>query len=307
MEFEQLVHFLAVAEHGSFTRAAKEVALSQPALSRSIAKLEDELGQPVFERQSRKVVLTDAGRLLRPRARQVIDIVARTKAEITDDGKTGTLRVGAIPTIAPYLIPEILEAFSQVAPEAKIEVTEDVTDALLPACSNGAVDVALLALPLEARYLEVEPLFEDELLLVVPPHHAFATQDVVRLEDLRAHPFVLLNEAHCLSDNVVHSCRSQSVDPISIERTNQLAMVLELVALGHGVSLIPAMAGRIDESPRRVYRRLASSPSRTIALVWNRYRFRTKLLERLLEVIRDMGTRRSSTQSSNASPATRPR
>jgi len=100
MELEQLVHFLAVAEHGSFTRAAKEVALSQPALSRSIAKLEDELGQPVFERQSRQVVLTDAGRLLRPRARQVIDIVTRTKAEITD-GRTGTLRIGAIPTIAP--------------------------------------------------------------------------------------------------------------------------------------------------------------------------------------------------------------
>ena len=113
MEFHQLRYFLQVAERGNFTRAAEDLMVSQPALSRSIQKLEEELGQPLFERQTRSLALTDSGKLLQVRARQILALIEHTKAEITDDGQTGRLRVAAIPTIAPYFLPKVLQAFGR--------------------------------------------------------------------------------------------------------------------------------------------------------------------------------------------------
>ena len=116
MEIDQLRYFLKIAERGSFTRAGEDLQISQPALSRSIQKLEEELGQPVFERKTRSVSLTDAGTLLQARAQQVLSILEDTRAEITDDGESGRVRVGAIPTVAPYFLPEILKRFAAAFP-----------------------------------------------------------------------------------------------------------------------------------------------------------------------------------------------
>ena len=162
MDIEQLRYFLKVAEHGNFTRAAEQIGISQPALSRSIARLEQELEQPVFERQTRGLKLTEAGVLLQGRAQQIVTLVEDTRAEITDDGVSGRVRVAAIPTIAPYFLPDVLRQFSDKFPAAVVSVQEDTTDHLLKAVSDGAVDVAVLALPLEARYLDIVELLEEE-------------------------------------------------------------------------------------------------------------------------------------------------
>ena len=285
MELDQLRYFLRVAERGSFTRAAEDLMISQPALSRSIQKLEEELGQPVFERKSRSVSLTDAGMLLQARAQQVLSILEETKAEITDDGRTGRIRVGAIPTIAPYFLPEILGRFSAAFPKAALVVQENTTDPLLKSCKEGELDLAIVALPIPAKYLEVEELFEEELLLVLPPDHPLADKSKIRLGDVEPFPFVLLDEAHCLSDNIVSLCRQRSFQPVVVERTSQLTMVLELVSLSHGVSMIPAMARRRDQSDRRVYRSLSGPrPTRTIAVVWNPYRFRKSITEKFSRI-----------------------
>ncbi len=286
MELDQLRYFLKVAERGSFTRAAGELLISQPALSRSIQKLEEELGQPVFERKTRSVSLTDAGTLLQARAQQVLSILEHTKAEITDDGKSGQIRVGAIPTIAPYYLPEILRRFAGAFPKATIIVQENTTDALLKNCTQGEIDLAIVALPIPAKYLEVEVLFEEELLLVLPPDHPLAGQSRIRLSDVEPFPFVLLDEAHCLTENIVSFCRQRSFQPVAVERTSQLTMVQELVSLSHGVSMIPAMAQRRDQSNRRVYRSLSNpKPMRTIAVVWNPYRFESRLLKAFREYL----------------------
>lgn len=280
MDVEQLRYFLKVAERGNFTRAAEEVGISQPALSRSIARLEQELGQPVFERQTRGLALTEAGQLLQGRAQQIVTLIEDTKSEITDDGVSGRVRVAAIPTIAPYFLPDILRHFSDEFPEAFLSVQEDTTDHLLKSVNDGIVDVAILALPLEARYLDIEELFEEELLLVVAPDHPLATRKQVRLADIEPHPFVLLGEAHCLSDNIVTFCRQKSFHPVTVERTSQLATVQELVSLRHGVSMIPEMARRRDNSPDRVYRSLnGTRPSRRIVAVTNPYRFQSRLVQ----------------------------
>jgi LysR family transcriptional regulator, hydrogen peroxide-inducible genes activator len=287
MELDQLRYFLAIADLANFTRAAEELGISQSALSRSILKLEEELGQPVFERKTRSVTLTDVGTLLQARVQQVLTILEDTKAEITDDGQSGRVRIGAIPTIAPYFVPEVLRRFSKEFPKATLLVQENTTDALLKSCKQGEIDLAILALPVPARYLEVEELFEEELLLVLPPGHPLVEKEKIGLKDVEPYPFVLLDEAHCLSDNIVTFCRQRSFQPVAVERTSQLAMVQELVSLSHGVSMIPAMARQLDQSPRRVYRSFAGrKPTRTIAVAWNPYRFQSRLLKAFRQCLR---------------------
>ncbi len=280
MEIDQLRYFLRVAEMGNFTRAAEDLGLSQPALSRSIQRLEEELGQPVLERQTKSLALTDAGVLLQSRARQILSILEDTKAEITDDGQSGRIRIGAIPTIAPYFLPDLLRKFSNEFPKASLIVQEDVTDNLIKRCTQGEIDLAIVALPIPAKYLEVEELFSEELLLVVPPEHALAEQEAIRLDDVEPYPFVLLDETHCLSDNIVSFCRNRSFNPVAVERTSQLAMVQELVSLSHGISMIPKMAQVVDHSDRRVYRSFSGrKPTRKIAMAWNPYRFQSRLID----------------------------
>jgi LysR family hydrogen peroxide-inducible transcriptional activator len=287
MELDQLRYFLQVARRGSYTRAAEDLMISQPALSRSIQKLEEELGQPVFERKTRSVSLTDAGTLLQGRAQQVLSILEDTKAEITDDGVSGRLRIGAIPTIAPYLLPEVLGRFAAAFPRASLIVQENTTDHLLKSCTQGEIDLAIVALPIPVKYLEVEELFEEELLLVLPPNHPLADKPKIRLGDVEPFPFVLLDEAHCLSDSIVSFCRQRSFQPVVMERTSQLAMVQELVSLSHGVSMIPEMARCRDQSDRRVYRSLSRPrPTRKIAVAWNPYRFQSRLQKTFREHLR---------------------
>ena len=280
MEIDQLRYFLGAAERDSFTRAAEALNISQPALSRSIQKLEDELGQPVFERKTRSIVLTEAGTLLQSRAQQILSLIEDTKAEITDDGESGRIRIGAIPTVAPYFLPQVLKQFSESFPAANLIVQENTTDQLLKSCTQGEIDLAILALPVPVKYLEVEELFEEELLLVLPLEHSLVKKKAINLADIAALPFVLLDEAHCLSDNIISFCRQKSVQPVSVGRTSQLTMVQELVSLSHGISMIPQMARQRDQSDRRVYRSLSGSqPTRTLAIVWNPYRFQSKLIQ----------------------------
>ena len=231
MELEQLRHFLKIAEFNNFTRAADAVGLSQSALSRSIARLEEELGQPVFERQTRHLAITEAGQLLLGRAQQILSLVDDTRAEIGDDGLTGRVRVAAIPTVAPFFLPALLKQFRAQSPQASVIVQEDTTDNLLKKVSDGEIDVAIMARPVEAKYLEIEDLFEEELLLVMAADHPLRNKKQIRITDIESLPFILLGEAHCLTDNVLSFCRQKAFHPLAVERTSQLATVQELVSL----------------------------------------------------------------------------
>ncbi|MBB3204559.1 LysR family hydrogen peroxide-inducible transcriptional activator [Rhodopirellula rubra] len=286
MDMDQLMYFQGVAETCNFTHAAERLNLSQSALSRAIQRLEDEVGQPLFERKPRSVELTDAGLIFQSRAEQILLIVEDMKAEISDDGQTGRLRIGAIPTIAPYFLPDLLRQFADQYPKANLVVQEDTTDNLVRRCKQGELDVAIVALPIPAKYVEIDNLFEEELFLVLPPEHPLTQKKQIRLSDIQHEPFVLLNEAHCLSDNIVSFCRQRSVHPLAVERANQLAMVQELVALSHGISLIPEMAKKLDKTERRVYRSLSGvKPKRTVVAIWNPYRFQSQLLIHFREAI----------------------
>lgn len=280
MELDQLRHLLKLAEHGNFTRAAEDLELTQPAISRSISRLEEELGQPLFERHSREVVPTDAGKLAMTMARRILGLVDDLKAQISDDGATGRVRIGAIPTIAPYFLPGLIKRFRDLYPLAHVSVFEETTDKIVQKLADGEIDVAVLARPLNVKHLEFEDLFDEELLLVVSADSDLGGEPSIDLERIESLPFVLLGEAHCLTDNILHFCRHNAFNPVALERTSQIATVQELVALGHGISLVPEMARRMDTSDRRIYRRLEGpTPSRRIVMAWNPYRFRSRLVE----------------------------
>jgi LysR family hydrogen peroxide-inducible transcriptional activator len=288
MEMQQLRYFAKAAELGNFSRAAEACFVSQPSLSQQIIKLEQELGQPLFERLGRKVRLTDAGVLLKERVDQVLALLDDAKARITDDPDSGKLALSAIPSIAPYCLPGVLEAFRREAPQVQLEVSEDVTQTALRRLSAGEIDLAILALPIQGANLHIEPLFSEELLLVMPAGHALAQRPRVTLNDLQDEPFVLLNDAHCLTHNTLSFCQQKQFQPLVTSRISQLTTLQELVALGQGVSLIPQMAQRLDHSPARVYRSLSGErPTRTIALVWHKYRFQSCVFRRFVKWLRE--------------------
>ncbi len=278
-DFHQLSHFIAVAKAGNFTQAAVEIGISQPALSRSVQKLENKIGEPLFERRPRGVKLTELGSFFLVRANQIRDLVDDTFKEVTEAGNRGLVRLAVIPTIAPYLLPTVLKKFSRRHPEIRIHVQEDTTQNIVRLCKDGDIDLAIVALPIHEKYLEVESLYEDELILVMPKGHSLEQKKKIRLSDIEEFPFITLGEQHCLSDNIADFCKRQSIAPVMIERTNQLTTIQELVALHHGISIIPAMAEQLDKSQRRVYRKFAGEkPTRTIALLQNPYRYKHRFV-----------------------------
>src|SRR5262245_57100967 len=165
MELHQLRYFVAVAQAGNFSRAAERCHVSQPPLSQQVLKLERRLGQPLFRRLGRRAVLTDAGRMLLDRAMSILADVddAERRLRAGDQAGTGRLAIGAIPTIAPYLLPPILRAFVRRCPRVELIVREDVTDRLVTAVVEGELDLALVALPVADDHLQAEPLFAEPL------------------------------------------------------------------------------------------------------------------------------------------------
>jgi LysR family hydrogen peroxide-inducible transcriptional activator len=292
LEFQQLNYFLAVARAENFTRAAEELGVSQSSLSRAIQKLEQQIGEPLFDRKPRSVTLTEIGELLSDRAKKIVALVEDTFTELSESAASGRIRLAVIPTIAPFFLPAALSEFAQAYPNVSVVVQEDTTQNILKLCSRGEIDLAILALPITAKYLDVETLFEEELVLVMPNGHKLEQKKRILLADVQEFPFVMLDQAHCLSDNIASFCLRESIEPISVERTSQLATVQELVSLKHGISMVPKMAQRLDQSDRRVYRSFAGKkPTRTIALLSNPYRYQSRWVKAMMQHLKGIGKR----------------
>ena len=289
MELHQLRYFVAVADLKSFTRAAERCYVAQPSLSQQIIKLEAELGKPLFERLGRTVRLTDAGRALYHQALSILASVDAAKLRVQDatDELCGTVTVGAIPTVAPFLLPAVLQAFRKQFPKANIVLHEDYTDGTVAGCLSGDLDLGVLALPILDSQLQVEPLFEEELLLVTSKRHRLAKAKRVTFEDLNGEPFILLNDMHCLGRQIVSFCSDESCSPAIACRSAELLTVQQLVATGFGITLLPEMAAKLDRDHRRVYRRFSgTAPTRTIGLVWHKHRYQRPLVRELMALLK---------------------
>jgi LysR family hydrogen peroxide-inducible transcriptional activator len=290
MELHQLRYFVAVAQTGNFSRAAERCHVSQPSLSQQILKLERHLRQPLLNRLGRRAVLTDAGRLLLDSARAILAAVDDTERQLRegDCAQGGHLTVGAIPTIAPYLLPPTLEGFAQRYPSVELIVQEDVTRNLVAAVVEGEVDLAVVALPIEGDCLQVEELLTEPLFAALARGHRLARSRHLTIQDLAEERFILLNEVHCLGEQVLSFCRQHDCQPKIACRSAQIATVQALIALGHGVSLLPDMARRADLGHQLVYRTLANvEPRRTLGVIWHRHHYHSPMAKRFLTGLHD--------------------
>jgi LysR family hydrogen peroxide-inducible transcriptional activator len=305
MELHQLRYFVAVAEAGNFGRAAARCRVSQPSLSQQIIKLEARLGRKLFDRLGRRTALTDAGAALLPRAKAILADVVEAEREIVGelDADRGKLAIGAIPTIAPYLLPGVIRGFLLKNPKAELTVREDVTDRLIEALADAELDLALMSLPLDDPRIAYEELMVEPLVVVAPLDDPIARSKTVDLRDLEDRPAVVLHELHCLSGQVQSFCQAHHVNLRIVCRTTQLTTVQSLVALGLGVSIVPEMTAIADESGRRVYRPIARGRARrSIIVAWHPGRHRPRLAERFLEQLRDE-CQRTSGERTKLSPA----
>lgn len=246
MELQQLRYFCAIAETGSFSRAAQHTHVSQPSLSQQIRKLEDELGARLFDRLGRSVRLTELGRTFLPRARAVLRELESARSDVVERKASisGPVCVGVIPTIAPYFLPPMLAAFSRKCPQAQVTVVEEITPLLLEKLRAGSMDVAIVALPLQGRAHEFEsfPLMTEKLYAVLPKEHGMAGRRSIPLGELEGEPFLLLRDGHCFRETAVAACKRARVSPNIVFESGQFSSILSMVSAGLGVSIVPTMA-----------------------------------------------------------------
>jgi LysR family hydrogen peroxide-inducible transcriptional activator len=250
MELHQLRYFCAVAEAGSFSRAAEQSHVSQPSLSQQIMKLEDELGTRLFDRLGRSVRLTETGQTFLPRARAVLRELEAARGDVAEqkDSVGGSVTIGVIPTVAPYFLPQRLTRFSRKFPQVRLTVVEEITPVLLDQLRASKVDLAILALPIRGHEFETFPLLAERLFAALPPDHKLAKRRSLSLKDLRAQPFLLLRDGHCFRDTAVAACDRARLHPQIVFESGQFSSLLSMVGAGMGVSIVPEMA--IDKKSR---------------------------------------------------------
>ena len=269
---KQLRYFDAHARNGHFGRAAAECAVSQPALSMQIKELEGALAAPLVERGARPMRLTTLGEEFAERAHDILRAVDELEALARARGRPllGRLRIGVIPTIAPYLLPDVITALQQRYPGLDLRPREAVTQNLIEDLAAGRLDTALVALPISEGGLIEMPLLEEEFILVRPASEAGSP--VPSAEGLRAMRLLLLVEGHCFRDQALAYCAVDNKPPRDLMEGSSLSTLVQMVGAGIGVTLVPEMALPVETRSARVtLQRLGEPrPTRTIGMVWRR-------------------------------------
>lgn len=292
----QLRAFSAVAEHLHFREAASAIGMSQPALSGAVAALEETLGVQLLERTTRKVLLSSAGERIALRARRVLDEVGGLidEAEAARAPFTGLLRLGVIPTVAPYLLPTVLHLLHEEYPQLDLQVHEEQTASLVDGLTRGRLDLLLLAVPLGVAGMTELPLFDEDFVLVVPRGHAYAGHEGIPKAALRDLELLLLDEGHCLRDQALDVCREAGRGegtgaPVTTSAAG-LSTLVQLVAGGMGVTLLPRTALQVETARNETLSTgyfADPAPSRRIALAMRTGAAREKEFRALSDSLRE--------------------
>src|SRR5580692_7394132 len=306
MEVHQLRYVCAIADTGNFSRAAERCKVAQPSLSQQVQKLEDDLGVKLFDRLGRSIRLTEAGRAFIPRARAILEQMdaARTSAADKNADLRGSVTVGVIPTVAPYRMPGYASSFTKKFPDAKLRIIEDTTSVLVQGLRDLSIDVAILALPLRHKDLELCPIRTEPLFAALRRNHPRASAKSLALKDLRGESFVMLRDGHCFRDLSLDTCARARITPHIAFESGQFSSLLGMVAAGVGVSLVPEMA--IDRSVACRYVRLSDpQATRTIVTAVLRGRSFNRVQQAFISGIGDKTTPAANGKSSSASSSTR--
>lgn len=287
----QLRYFDALVRHRHFGRAAQDCSVSQPALSMQIRDLERTLGVDLVERRPNEAVLTEIGAEVAQRAERLLS-GARDLVEFAQHRQrllSGTLRLGVIPTLAPYVLPRALPLLQQRFPELRLELRETQTRTLVDELTRGRLDAIMLALPIDHADVETHALFDDPFLLALPAPDPLPETARVCAQDVHQRRLILLEEGHCLRDQALAFCATPRDMPTGLGATS-LTTVMQMVANGHGVTLVPEIALDVEVRDRRVkvLRFRDPEPVRSIGLAWRRTSPRKTDFIALCEIIAEV-------------------
>jgi LysR family hydrogen peroxide-inducible transcriptional activator len=292
MNLRDLRYLVALADERHFGRAAERCHVSQPTLSAQLKKLEDYLGVPLIERQPRRVSMTETGDRVVARARRLLQeadaIVELCRAD--RDPLAGELRLALIPTVGPYLLPKVVSRLKRALPRLKLLLYEYQTAPLLEKLRDGEIDLGILALPVPTDGLESLVLYEEAFVLAAPDSHPLAKRDKVRVDDLKNETLLLLEDGHCLRDQALEVCSRIRVNEEEDYRATSLETLRQMVAAGHGITLLPQLA---TTGPRGATRGLKvrpfahPAPTRSIGAVWRKSTTRGPAIDAVLESIRN--------------------
>ena len=291
MTLTELKYIVALAQERHFGRAAQKCFVTQPTLSLALAKLEDELGLKLFERNKNEVLLTPRGQAIVEQARRVLDEVGKINqlAKGGQDQLSGALRLGVIPTIGPYLLPDLVPILRKRAPNMPLIIEENLTGNLAPMLRDGELDVVVIALPFSVPGVKTQVVYEEPFSVVVPEGHHWAQRKGVKPSELAEENLLLLNAGNCFRDQVLEACPGQANTALPEGRAgSSLETIRNMVASGLGVSVLPASALTARYATRLLKAVPFASPvpSRIVALAWRASFDRPAAVEVLAEAIR---------------------
>lgn len=292
IKLKDLRYLVAVADTRHFGRAAARCFVSQPTLSAQLRKLEEYLGVALVERQPRRIALTSAGERIVERARQIIaasdDVAEIARAE--HDPLAGRLRLGLLPTIGPYLLPQVLHRIRKSLPRLELFLFEHQTAPMLEKLQAGEIDAGILALPVSGSGLVTRVLYDEPFMVALPAGHELAGREAVRKGDLAGETLLLLDDGHCLRDQALDVCSRIHVAEKQDFRGTSIETLRQMVAAGAGVTLLPELATRGAYAHARgvVVRPFAApTPVRRIGVVWRRSSARAPAITALAGIIAD--------------------
>jgi LysR family hydrogen peroxide-inducible transcriptional activator len=293
MTLNELRYIVAVSQQLNFRRAAAQVFVSQPALSLAIQKLEQELGVHIFERSRTGVSITAMGELIVAQAQLVLEEAARIKT-ISGQGKDplrGVLKVGAIYTVGPYVLPALIPILKLKAPEMPLDVEENLTANLQEQLVHGQLDVIIIALPFSVPGIATLPLYDENFDVLIPTSHAWAKKKNINAAELAGEKMLMLNSGHCFSNQVAEACPELNRRGTLPAHGNSLETIRNMVASGLGITVLPASAN--SEKYRNPLTRAipftTPAPSRRIALAWRKSFVREEAIEVLGQAIIEAG------------------
>jgi len=290
LKLKDLQYLVALADARHFGKAAEKCFVSQPTLSAQLKKLEHYLGAPLIERQPKNVTLTEMGERVVERARrmladsdEIVDLVRHNR-----DPLAGSLRLAFIPTIGPYLLPLVAGKLRKELSRLKLMLYEYRTAPLLERLKSGELDVGILALPVDTEGLATRTLYEEPFTVAMPANHPLADRTSVKLEDLANEKLLLLEDGHCLRDQALEVCGRVGMHESGDYRATSLETLRQMVAAGHGVTLLPGLAAAASHGDQRslAVRPFAKpAPKRVVGAIWRKSTTRQAAIDALCDII----------------------
>lgn len=273
MDLRQLSYFMAVASHASFSKASESIHLSQPTLSKMVKNLEEELGVVLLNRSTRKVVLTEAGKVVQTHAQTILNAMQNLLSAVADltEMRTGQFTLGLPPVIGASFFPKVISDFHQLYPDIRIQLVEEGGKRIEQLLLEGAIDLGVVVLPVDERLFEIVPVVERHLNLVVPLSHKLSGREKVLLTDLRDESFILFHQEFNLHDRVKEACVREGFEPKVAYESTQWDFIYELVCAGEGISLLPeTICAKFDPGMVQVIHLIEPDIRWDLGIIWKK-------------------------------------